>query len=150
MTPAIRPRRGCPNTVARLIQFKVVTRTRSGRVKASTIRVLTTLLDHAAFPAAEIAALYALIRWQVEIAYLHLKKTLRGHKRVLRGQSETLARQEVWAFLLVHNMIATVAAKAAALARIDPDEVSFTAVLGPGPRLRPGRQALRALRPTPW
>ena len=59
-----------------------------------------------------------------------MKKTLRGHKRVLRGQSETLARQEVWAFLLVHNMIATLAARAAALAGIDPDEISFTAVLG--------------------
>ncbi len=118
-----------PDTVARLVQFTVTTRTRSGRAKTSTIRVLTTLLDHDEFPAAGIAALYA-ERWQVEIAYLHRKKTLRGHKRVLRGQSETLARQEVWAFLLVHNMIATLAAKAAALAGIDPDEISFTAVLG--------------------
>ncbi len=118
-----------PDTVARLVQFTVTTRTRSGRVKTSVIRVLTTLLDHAGFPAAEIAALYA-ERWQVEIAYLHLKKTLRGSRRILRGQSVTLARQEVWAFLLVHNMIATLAARAAALAGIDPDEISFTAVLG--------------------
>ena len=118
-----------PDTAARLVQFTVTTRTRNGRTKSSVIRVLTTLLDHAAFPAAEIAALYA-ERWQVEIAYLHLKKTLRGARRVLRGQSVTLARQEVWAFLLVHNMIATLAARAAALAGIDPDEISFTAVLG--------------------
>ena len=116
-------------TVARLVQFTVVTRTRSGRTKSSVIRVLTTLLDHAGFPAAAIAALYA-ERWQVEIAYLHLKKTLRGARRVLRGQSEVLARQEVRAFLLVHNMIATLAARAAALASVDPDEISFTAVLG--------------------
>ena len=118
-----------PDTIARLVQFTVTTRTASGRVKTSVIRVLTTLLDHAAFPAAEIAALYA-ERWQVETAYLHLKKTLRGARRVLRGQSVTLARQEAWAFLLVHNMIATLAARAAALAGIDPDEISFTAVLG--------------------
>ncbi len=116
-------------TVARLVQFTVVTRTRSGRTKSSVLRVLTTLLDHAAFSAAGIAALYA-ERWQVEVAYLHLKKTLRGARRVLRGQSEVLARQEVWAFLLVHNMIATLAARAAALAGVDPDEISFTAVLG--------------------
>ena len=90
--------------------------------------MLTTLLDHIEFPATQIAALYA-ERWQVEIAYLHLKNTLRGARRVLRGQSETLARQEAWAFLLVHNMIATLAARAAALAGIDP-EISFTAVLG--------------------
>ena len=118
-----------PDTIARLVQFTVTTRTRSGRVKTSVIRVLTTLLDHIEFPAAQIAALYA-ERWQVEIAYLHLKKTLRGARRVLRGQSVTLARQEAWAFLLVHNMIATLAARAAALAGIDPDEISFTAVLG--------------------
>jgi hypothetical protein len=117
-----------PDTIARLVQFTVTTRTARGRTKTSTIRVLTTLLDHAAFPATEIAALYA-ERWQVETAYLHLKKTLRGARRVLRGQSVTLARQEVWAFLLVHNMIATLAARAAALAGIDPDAISFTAVL---------------------
>ena len=117
-----------PDTIARLVQFKVVTRTRSGRVKTSIIRLLTTLLDHEEFPAAEIAALYA-ERWPIEIAFLHLKKTLRGARRVLRGQSEVLARQEAWAFLLVHNMIAAVAARAGALAGIDPDLIPFTAVL---------------------
>jgi hypothetical protein len=45
------------------------------RVKNAAIRVLTTLLDPGAFPAAEIAALYA-ARWQVETAFLHLKKTV--------------------------------------------------------------------------
>jgi len=118
-----------PDTIARLVQFTIVTRTARGRTKTSTIRVLTTLLGHEEFPAAEIAALYA-ERWQIEIAYLHLKKTLRGARRVLRGQSEVLARQEAWAFLLVHNMVATVAARAAALVGIDPDAISFTAVLG--------------------
>jgi Insertion element 4 transposase N-terminal/Transposase DDE domain len=117
-----------PDTAARLICFTVTTRTFRGRIKTTTIRVLTTLLDHAAFPAPEIAALYA-ERWQIEIAFLHLKKTLRGNRRVLRGRSPALARQEAWAFLLVHNMIATVAARAAAADGADPDEISFTAVL---------------------
>ena len=106
-----------------------MTRTRGGRAKTSTIRLLTTLLDHEAFPASEIAVLYA-ESWQIEIAFLHLKKTLRGSRRVLRGKSEVLARQEAWAFLLVHNIIAAVAARAAALAGIDPDLIPFTAVLG--------------------
>ena len=61
--------------------------------------------------------------------FLHLK-TLRRPRRVLRGKSEALARQEAWAFLLVHNMIAAVAARAGALAGIDPDLIPFTAVLG--------------------
>ncbi len=106
-----------------------MTRTPGGRAKTSTIRLLTALLDHETFPASEIAVLYAQ-RWQIEIAFLHLKKTLRGARRVLRGKSEALARQEAWAFLLVHNMIAAVAARAAAVAGIDPDLIPFTAVLG--------------------
>ena len=90
--------------------------------------MLTTLLDPDAFPAAEIAALYA-ARWQVETAFLHLKRTVRGAGRELRGRSAALARQEAWALLLVHNMIAAMAARAAAAAGTGIAAVSFTAVL---------------------
>jgi hypothetical protein len=117
-----------PDTVARLVSFTVLTRTRRGRAKATAIRVLTTLLDPDAFPAREIAALYA-ERWQVETAFLHLKKTVRGAGRVLRGRSPALARQEAWALLLVHNMTAAMAARAAAAAGTSLAAVSFTAVL---------------------
>jgi hypothetical protein len=115
-------------TVARLVCFTVLTRTRRGRTKTAAIRVLTTLLDPDAFPAAEIAALYA-ARWQVETAFLHLKKTVRGAGRALRGRSAALARQEAWALLLVHNMIAALAAEAAVTAGAGLAAVSFTAVL---------------------
>ena len=116
-----------PDTAARLVSFTICART-ARRARTTTIKVLTTLLDADAFPAAEIAALYA-ERWQIEIAYLHLKKTVKGTGRVLRGRSVTLARQETWALLLVHNMTATLAARAAAQAGTDPDLISFTAVL---------------------
>ena len=116
------------DTVARLVCFTVLTRTRRGRTKTAVIRVLTTLLDPGAFPAAEIAALYA-ARWQVETGFLHLKKTVRGAGRALRGRSAALARQEAWALLLVHNMIAALAAEAAATAGTSLAAVSFTAVL---------------------
>ena len=115
------------DTVARLASFTVCART-ARRAKTTTVKVLTTLLDHGEFPAREIAALYA-ERWQVEIAYLHLKKTVKGTGRVLRGRSVTLARQEAWALLLVHNMTATLAARAAGQAGLDPDLIPFTAVL---------------------
>ena len=69
-----------PDTIARLVTFSIVTRTVSGRSKTTRIRVLTTLLDHEEFPAREIAALYAR-RWQIEIAFLHLKATVRGTRR---------------------------------------------------------------------
>lgn len=118
-----------PDTMARLVTFAILTRTSSGRTKTAAMRVLTTLLDHQAYPAREIAALYA-ERWQIEIAFLHLKKTVRGARRALRGQSPELARQEAWALLLIHNMTATAAARAAATAGIDPGLLPFTAVLG--------------------
>ena len=54
-----------PDTVARLAAFTVTARTRGGRVKTTMMRVLTTLLDHEACPARDIAVLYA-ERWQIE------------------------------------------------------------------------------------
>jgi len=118
-----------PDTIARLVTFAITAKTRGGRAKTTQIRVLTTLLDHETFPARGIAALYA-ERWQVETAFLHLKKTVRGPRRALRGQSPDLARQEAWALLLIHNIVATAAARAAAEAGTDPRLIPFTAVLG--------------------
>jgi hypothetical protein len=118
-----------PDTAARLVTFTVTARTRSGRVKTTMLRVLTTLLDHETFPAREIAVLYA-ERWQIEIAFLHLKRTVRGPRRPLRGQSPELARQEAWALLLIHNITATAAARAAGPAGLDPGLIPFSAVLG--------------------
>ena len=136
-----------PDTIARLVSFTVTART-ARRAKTTTIKVLTTLLDPGAFPAREIAALYA-ERWQAEIAYFHLKKTIKGTGRVLRGRSVTLARQETWALLLVHNMTATLAARAAGQAGLDPDLIPFTAVLVADPRPRHRRYLLPALRQAP-
>jgi Transposase DDE domain len=90
--------------------------------------VLTTLLDHEEFPAREIAMLYAR-RWQIEIAFLHLKATVRGSRRELRGQSPALARQEAWGLLLVHNLTATAVARAAVRAGTDPKLIPFAPAL---------------------
>src|SRR5271169_4455931 len=98
-----------PDTVARLICF-------------------TVLLDPGLHPAGELAVLYQK-RWLIEIAFLHLKRTVRGTGRVLRGRSEALVRQEAWALLLAHNRIAGLAARAAATAGLAPGQICFTAVL---------------------
>ena len=117
-----------PDTVARLVCFIVLTRTRSGRTRTAQIRLLTTLLDPDLCPAAELAALYQK-RWLIEVAFFHLKKTVRGTGRVLRGRSGALVRQESWALLLAHNMIASLAARAASAAGLSPGHITFTAVL---------------------
>ena len=97
-------------------------------MKTTQIRLLTTLLDPDLYPAGELAVLYQK-RWLIEIAFLHLKRTVRGTGRVLRGRSAALVRQEAWALLLAHNMIAGLAARAAATAGLAPGQICFTAVL---------------------
>ena len=123
--------RGAPRlheTTARMIEFEVHVASHRGRARTGRVRLLTTLLDHEAFPAAEIAGLYA-ERWQVEITFLRLKSTLRGDRAVLRGHSPDLVKQEIWALMTVYNILCDLAADAAALERIDPDEISFVTVL---------------------
>ena len=117
-----------PDTIARPVTFTILTETRSGRRKTTRVRVLTTLLDHQEFPAREIAMLYAQ-RWQIEIAFFHLKATVRGSRRELRGQSPALARQEAWGLLLVHNLTATAVALAAVQAGTDPKLIPFAPAL---------------------
>ena len=124
------PRAGrLPDTAARLVTFTVTAATRSGKTKTTLMRVLTTLPDHEKYPAREIAARYARRR-QIEIAFLHLKKTVRGARRPPRGQSPDPARQEARARLLIHNIAATASARAAGSAGIDPGLIPFTAVPG--------------------
>ena len=82
------------DTIARLVTFTIVTRTAGGRSKATRIRVLTTLLDHEEFPARDIAILYA-ERLQIEIAFFHLKQSVRGGRRagVARHRQRRLDRR---------------------------------------------------------
>jgi Insertion element 4 transposase N-terminal len=117
-----------PDTLARLIEFDVLVTDGRGRTRTSRFRVLTTLLDHIAYPAHLIAAVYAQ-RWQVEIVYYRIKVTLRGADVVLRGQTPALARQEIWGLLVVYNGLCDLATRTAVSLDIDPDEISFVAVL---------------------
>lgn len=114
--------------IARLVEFTVTLTDRAGRTTTSRFRVLTTLLDCDAYPAEDIARLYAQ-RWQAELVYKSIKSTLRGGDRRLRGQSPDLAEQEIWALLTVYNALVDQAVTAAIDLGIDPDEISFTAVL---------------------
>ncbi|MBA3878014.1 MAG: IS4 family transposase, partial [Anaerolinea sp.] len=56
-------------------------------------RVVTTLLDPATAPAADLAALYH-ERWEIETAFDELKTPLRGARIVLRSKTPELVRQE--------------------------------------------------------
>lgn len=87
-------------------------------------RLVTTLLDPSAAPAAELAALYH-ERWEIEGALAELKTRLRGARVVLRSKTPALVRQEFWGLLLAHFAVRGLMHEAALRADEDPDRLSF-------------------------
>jgi hypothetical protein len=114
--------------------------------------LVTTLTDADLYPAEDLVELYGK-RWQVEVYFRDLKRTLGLAK--LSARSADGARREVLAFLLLYNLVRRVAAHAAAAQGVAADRVSFTCAAAwllhgdpgaPLPRLtvnprRPGRPA---------
>ena len=128
---------------ARVIEFTVTVTADDGAARSTRYRLLTTLLDHRAAPAAELAAAYAR-RWAVETCFAELKARLRGPGRVLRSRTPDLALQEIWAYLAVYQAIRAVIARTAAGRRLDPARLSFTAALNDA-RASAGRRPADAL-----
>lgn len=92
-------------------------------------RLLTSLLDPGAAPAAELARLYH-ERWEIEGTYDEVKTHQRGPRAVLRSKSPDGVRQEFWAHMILHGIVRKLAFKASrALPERDPDHISFVASL---------------------
>lgn len=89
------------------------------------VRLITSILDWQAAPAAELAALYH-ERWEFETALDEFKTHLRGARTVLRSQTPALLKQEVYGLLLAHFALRGLMHEAALLAGRDPDRISFT------------------------
>jgi hypothetical protein len=87
-------------------------------------RLLTTILDPAAAPAAELAALYH-ERWEIETALDELKTHLRGARIVLRSKTPELVKQEFYGLMLAHFALRGLMHEAALQAGEDPDRLSF-------------------------
>ena len=121
----LRAAHGQPITV-RVIEYTLSDPGR--RTSVDRYRLVTTILDPAMAPAAELAALYT-ERWEVETALAELKTTQRGPKQVLRSRSPELVAQEVWAHLLVHYALRVVMPTAALAEDLDPDRLSFIRTL---------------------
>jgi hypothetical protein len=88
-------------------------------------RLVSSILDPAQAPAAELAALYH-ERWEIEGALAELKTQLRGARVVLRSKTSALVRQEFWGLLLAHFAIRGLMHEAALQADEDPDRLSFS------------------------
>jgi hypothetical protein len=87
-------------------------------------RLVTTLLDPAAAPAAELAGLYH-ERWESEGAFAELKVTLPGRRLMLRSRRADLAEQELYGLLLAHFALRRLMHEASRQTGRDPDTLSF-------------------------
>jgi hypothetical protein len=123
ITAATDRRQGLAPTVVRVIEY-TLGKDPGRPVQPAPIRLLTTILDPAAAPAAELAALYHQ-RWEFETTLDELKTHQRGPKVVLRSRSPEMVAQEVWAHLLVHHAIRRLMHQAALDHQLDPDRLSF-------------------------
>jgi len=84
--------------------------------------VATTLLDPAAYPAADILALYG-DRWTVELRLRDIKTTL--GMNILRGKSPSMVRKEIYMHLLAYNLIRQMMVRAATEYGRDLHRLSF-------------------------
>jgi len=84
--------------------------------------VATTLLDPVAVPRGELATLYR-ARWQAERDLRAIKQA--PQMDVLRCKTPELVRKEVWAHLLVYNLIRATMAQAALQHHVLPRLLSF-------------------------
>ena len=108
------------------VRVRVVEYRLEGIVGAEPLyRLVTTILDAAIAPAAELAALYH-ERWEIEGALAELKTQLRGARVVLRSKTPELVKQEVWGLLLAHFAVRGLMHEAALQADEDPDRLSFS------------------------
>lgn len=91
-------------------------------------RLLCTILDHDAAPAAELGGLYHQ-RWEIENALDELKTHQRGPRVVLRSKQPDGVYQEAYGYLCTHYAIRRLMHDAALSADLDPDRLSFTSGL---------------------
>ena len=108
----------------RIIAASVTVTCHDGTTYGGTYRLATTLLDHRAYPAQALMALYH-ERWQHEITYLALRHTLLTG-RVLRSRDPEGLRQEMWALLALYQALRIAVTDAVAtVPGTDPDRASY-------------------------
>ncbi|MFF0630783.1 transposase [Streptomyces sp. NPDC004296] len=124
-----------------------ITVTTSARKPTSLYRLATTLLDHQHHPAAELTTLYHQ-RWEIETAYLELKSTILGG-RVLRARTPEGIDQEIYALVVVYQLLRTAMADATSTQPgTDPDRLLHRLADRPRPD-HPGRGHHRRHRHRP-
>src|SRR5207302_1692154 len=96
------------------------------RVKGIWLEYLTNVLDPQTLPLAEIARLYAR-RWDIELAFLTLKEHLGLH--LLWSSKQVCILQQVWACLIIAQVLQALRLEMACAAGGDPFEISLPLVV---------------------
>ena len=108
----------------RIITASVTVTCHDGSRYGGRYRLATTLLDHRAYPAPALIAVYH-ERWEHEITYLALRHTLL-QGRVLRSGDPAGLQQEAWALLALYQALRIAITDAAATTPgTDPDRASY-------------------------
>ncbi|MFG2961198.1 IS4 family transposase [Streptomyces sp. NPDC048291] len=114
----------------RVIDADVVVRLADGTRTSTRYRLVTTLCDPVLYPAQDLIALYH-ERWEVESASRDFKLGLL-RCLPLRSRKPRAVRQELWAALIVYQLLGREIAEAAHASGLDPDRISFEHALDHG------------------
>lgn len=93
---------------------------RQGKQKVRS--VVTTLIDHEAYPAEEVASLY-FHRWEIEVRFRDIKTTL--GMEMLRTRTPEMIRKEVLMHMIVYNLIRLLMLKAGVTHGVNHRRLSF-------------------------
>ena len=90
--------------------------------RAQSVTLVTTLLDAQAFPAQELARLYAR-RWRIELWFRDIKTSM--GMEVLRCKSPKMVHKELEMFFIAYNLIRCLMVEAGALNDVPVERLSF-------------------------
>ena len=90
--------------------------------------LLTSLVDAAAYPAAEIIGLYH-ERWEIELGYGEVKTVMLAREETTRSRTPRGVSQELWGLALAYNLVRLEMERIAVEAGVTPDRISFKGAL---------------------
>jgi len=124
----IAPDRKSKNKGAQRIPVRVIEYTIEESGQAQTYRLITDLMDVAAFPALLLAQEYHQ-RWEVENTLDEFKTHLNDRKTPIRSKSPRGVVQEIYGWLLAHWAVRSLMVDAAQQEGISPLRLGFTGTL---------------------